>query len=163
MVAPSLDVADDSVSELGKGPLPAFIKEKVMFPSLYGAFWWRGESKGNILIVEEKQWVGYSTVYMWLLDFAAFGALMCLRFRLRESGGWDLLWCMVYLVSLALQVWSLVALARSYLQKGYTMLTVRDGDYYCTYFLWFENELVCEGAWSWEERVSSDQSIISAK
>lgn len=29
------------------------------------------------------------------------------------------------------------------------MMTLRDGDYYCTYFLWFENELVCgRGEWT---------------
>ncbi|KAK2824284.1 hypothetical protein Q5P01_021459 [Channa striata] len=38
------------------------------------------------------------------------------------------------------KVWSLVGTTRHFLRKGYSTVTLRDGDFYFCYFLWFENE-----------------------
>ncbi|TWW78877.1 Hermansky-Pudlak syndrome 1 protein -like protein [Takifugu flavidus] len=38
------------------------------------------------------------------------------------------------------KVWKLVSTTRHYLQKGYSTVTLRDGDFFFCYFLWFENE-----------------------
>ncbi|TNN00002.1 hypothetical protein fugu_013034 [Takifugu bimaculatus] len=40
------------------------------------------------------------------------------------------------------KVWKLVSTTRHYLQKGYSTVTLRDGDFFFCYFLWFENESV---------------------
>nr|XP_019944688.1 PREDICTED: Hermansky-Pudlak syndrome 1 protein [Paralichthys olivaceus] len=38
------------------------------------------------------------------------------------------------------KVWNLVSTTRRFLRKGYSTVTLRDGDFYFCYFLWFENE-----------------------
>ncbi|CAB1338491.1 unnamed protein product, partial [Coregonus sp. 'balchen'] len=40
------------------------------------------------------------------------------------------------------KVWGLVNTSRLYLQKGYSTVTLRDGDDFFCYLLWFKNEMV---------------------
>lgn len=123
MIAPSLSVTEGSASELGKGPIAHFIKNKVCVkPSMHSTL----VLLLNLYILKHF-WVLY-----WILSFCC---VLYSNYRYNFISFVLFFW----------QLWSLVATTRHYLQKGYTTVTLRDGDFYFCYFLWFENETVCVG------------------
>lgn len=119
MIAPSLSVTEGSASELGKGPIAHFIKNKVYVkPTMLCTL---------VLLCNLYVESMYGTVFILNPFCCVLYINLCHNFTSFVS--WKL--------------WSLVAKTRQYLQKGYTTVTLRDGDFYFCYFLWFENETVC--------------------
>ena len=45
------------------------------------------------------------------------------------------------------QVWTMYAFMRKKLQQGYTSVLLRDGDFYYSFFLWFEDSMVSGPSW----------------
>lgn len=126
MIAPSLNVTESSASELGKGPIAHLIKNKVCVKPTMNC---------TLLLLCMLR---INKACMWLCLFWTLGICCVLYISSCHNYTFFVFW----------QLWGLVATTRHYLQKGYTTVTLRDGDFYFCYFLWFENETVCVTSFS---------------